>query len=38
MDIILRDKGIETVVIVGLTTEDCCFAAARDAMYGGYKM
>ncbi|RST74155.1 cysteine hydrolase [Siminovitchia acidinfaciens] len=38
LDIILRGKGIETVVIVGLTTEDCCFAAARDAMYRGYKV
>ncbi|WP_240373959.1 cysteine hydrolase family protein [Bacillus piscicola] len=38
LDIILRNKGIETVAIVGLTTEDCCFAAARDAMYRGYKV
>ena len=35
---ILRNQGIENVAIVGLTTEDCCFAAARDAMYRGYKV
>src|SRR5699024_8407552 len=36
LDIILRNKGIENVVITGVTTEDCCFATARDAMYLGY--
>lgn len=38
LDIILRTKGIENIVIAGLTTEDCCFAAARDGMYRGYKV
>lgn len=38
LDIILRTKGIENLVIAGLTTEDCCFAAARDGMYRGYKV
>ncbi|GIN95450.1 putative isochorismatase hydrolase [Siminovitchia terrae] len=38
LDMILRNQGIENVAIVGLTTEDCCFAAARDAMYRGYKV
>lgn len=38
LDMILRNQGIENVAIVGLTTEDCSFAAARDAMYRGYKV
>ncbi|MGG3885839.1 cysteine hydrolase family protein [Brevibacillus panacihumi] len=38
LDIILRSKGIETVVITGVTTENCCHAAARDAMYLGYRV
>ncbi|SFE53935.1 cysteine hydrolase family protein [Alteribacillus iranensis] len=38
LDIILRTKGVKNLVIAGLTTEDCCFAAARDAMYRGYKV
>lgn len=38
LDIILRSKGIETVAITGVTTENCCHAAARDAMYLGYRV
>lgn len=38
MDIILRGWGITNVVIVGTTTENCCHASARDAMFLGYKV
>lgn len=38
LDIILRSKGIEHVAIAGATTEDCCLATARDAMYRGYRV
>ncbi|WP_462412799.1 cysteine hydrolase family protein [Neobacillus sp. Marseille-QA0830] len=38
LDIILRGKDIETVAIVGVTTENCCHASARDAMFLGYKV
>jgi biuret amidohydrolase len=38
LDIILRSKGIETVAITGVTTENCCHSAARDAMYLGYRV
>ncbi len=36
LDMILRGSGVETVVIVGTTTENCCHATARDAMFRGY--
>lgn len=38
LDIILREWGIETVVISGTTTENCCHATARDAMFRNYKV
>lgn len=38
LDIILRTEKIETVVITGVTTENCCHATARDAMYNGYRV
>lgn len=38
LDIILREWGIETVVITGTTTENCCHATARDAMFRNYKV
>lgn len=38
LDIILRTKGIKTVVVTGVTTENCCHATARDAMFNGYKV
>lgn len=37
LDIILRSMGIETVVIVGVCTEMCCAATARDAINHGYE-
>jgi ureidoacrylate peracid hydrolase len=33
LDIILREGGIDTVIISGTTTENCCQATARDAMF-----
>ena len=38
LDIILREWGIETVIISGTTTENCCHATARDAMFRNYKV
>lgn len=36
LDIILRGADIKTVVIIGTTTENCCHATARDAMFRDY--
>ncbi|WP_370267336.1 cysteine hydrolase family protein [Nioella sp.] len=36
LDIILRSSGIKTVIVTGVTTENCCHATARDAMFNGY--
>jgi len=30
LDIILREWGVDTVIISGTTTENCCHATARD--------
>lgn len=38
LDIILREWGITTVIISGTTTECCCHATARDAMFRNYKV
>jgi len=38
MEIILRGWGIDTVVISGVTTENCCHATARDALFRDYKV
>jgi ureidoacrylate peracid hydrolase len=38
LDIILREWGIESVVVTGTTTENCCHATARDAMFRNYKV
>lgn len=38
LDIILRGAGIENVVITGVTTENCCHATARDAMFRDYRV
>jgi nicotinamidase-related amidase len=38
LDIILREWGIDTVVISGTTTENCCHATARDAMFRNYRV
>ncbi len=36
LDIILRSSGIETAIITGVTTENCCHATARDALFHNY--
>lgn len=38
LDIILREWGVDTVIISGTTTENCCHATARDAMYRNYRV
>jgi nicotinamidase-related amidase len=38
MDLILREWGVDTVVISGTTTENCCHATARDAMFRNYRV
>ncbi|GAA1191812.1 cysteine hydrolase family protein [Pseudonocardia alaniniphila] len=38
LDLILREWGIDTVVISGTTTECCCHATARDAMFHNYRV
>jgi biuret amidohydrolase len=36
LDIILRSSGTEAVIITGVTTENCCHATARDALFHNY--
>jgi biuret amidohydrolase len=38
LDIVLREWSVDTVVIAGTTTENCCLATARDAMFRNYKV
>ena len=38
LEIILRGVGVDTVVISGVTTENCCHATARDALFRDYKV
>ena len=38
LDIILRGLGIDTVIVTGVTTENCCHATARDAMFHDYRV
>ena len=38
LDQILRTEKIETVAITGVTTENCCHATARDALFNGYRV
>lgn len=38
LDIVLREWGIDTVIISGTTTENCCLATARDAMFRNYRV
>ena len=37
LDIILRGSGIKTVIVTGVTTENCCHATARDALFHDYQ-
>lgn len=36
LDLLLRSNGIETVVVMGCTTEGCVESTARDAMFSNY--
>jgi ureidoacrylate peracid hydrolase len=38
LDIILREWGVDTVIVSGTTTENCCHATARDAMFRDYRV
>jgi biuret amidohydrolase len=38
LDIILREWSIDTVIICGTTTENCCQATALDAMFRNYRV
>jgi ureidoacrylate peracid hydrolase len=38
LDIVLRGWGVDTVVITGVTTENCCHATARDAFFRDYRV
>jgi biuret amidohydrolase len=38
LDIILREWGVDTIIISGTTTENCCQATARDAMFRNYRV
>jgi ureidoacrylate peracid hydrolase len=38
LEIILRGLGVTTVVISGVTTENCCHATARDAFFRDFEV
>jgi ureidoacrylate peracid hydrolase len=38
LDAILRNRGIDTLIIVGTATNVCCESTARDAMMLNYKV
>lgn len=38
LDTILRGWDVDTVIVAGATTENCCHATARDALYRDYKV
>lgn len=38
LDMILRGWQVDTVIIAGATTENCCHATARDALFRDYKV
>ena len=38
LDMILRGWHVDTVIIAGTTTENCCHATARDALFRDYKV
>jgi ureidoacrylate peracid hydrolase len=38
LELVLRGLGVDTVVISGVTTENCCHATARDAMFRDFKV
>jgi ureidoacrylate peracid hydrolase len=38
LEIVLRGLGVTTVVIAGVTTENCCHATARDAFFRDFQV
>jgi nicotinamidase-related amidase len=38
LDMILREWGVDTIIVSGTTTENCCHATARDAMFRNYRV
>jgi nicotinamidase-related amidase len=38
LEIILHGLGVDTVVITGVSTENCCHATARDALFRDYRV
>ncbi len=38
LDLLLRNRGVEVVIIVGVATNVCCDSTARDAFFRGYKV
>jgi ureidoacrylate peracid hydrolase len=38
LDSVLRGAGVDTVIISGTTTENCCHATARDALCRDYRV
>jgi nicotinamidase-related amidase len=38
LELILRGLGVTTVVIAGVTTENCCHATARDAYFRDFRV
>lgn len=38
LDTVLRNAGTSTVVITGVTTENCCASTARDAQFRDYEV
>src|SRR2546428_11235275 len=38
LDMILREWGVDTVIVSGPTTENCCLAPARDGMFRNYRV
>lgn len=38
LELVLRGLGVDTVIIGGVTTENCCHATARDAMFRDFKV
>jgi nicotinamidase-related amidase len=38
LDTILDEWGVDTVIICGTTTENCCLSTARDALFRNYRV
>ncbi|MBI2934093.1 MAG: cysteine hydrolase [Chloroflexi bacterium] len=38
LDLILRGKGVDTVIVSGVATNTCCHSTARDAHHRDYKV